>query len=110
MRTLKCNCLDSWNALWSWRATASVRYWSTLASLGSTVITVKLSLHVGQKGRKRFTVGIAITNTVYQRRALLRSREVEGQRLDPVVPRVRGKVHFAGTPGTDRKGKNNPLP
>src|SRR5207249_2286064 len=48
-------------ALWSWRATASARYLSTLAALGRTAIRVKLSLQVGQKGRNRFTLGIAIT-------------------------------------------------
>src|ERR1039457_4368427 len=61
MRTLKCRTLASWCALCSWRPTASARYLSTSASLGRTAISVKLSLQVGQKGRNRFTFGIAIT-------------------------------------------------
>src|SRR5579864_2167806 len=60
-RILKCCCLASWNALWSWRATVSLRYLSTSAPLGRTTMTVKDSLHVGQNGRNRLTLGIAIT-------------------------------------------------
>jgi hypothetical protein len=37
-----------------------VRKESTFASRGSTAIKVKLSLQVGQNGRNRFTLGIAI--------------------------------------------------
>jgi hypothetical protein len=45
------------------RATASAKYLSTSASLGSTAIIVKFSLQAGQKGRNRFTLGIAITSS-----------------------------------------------
>ena len=39
----------------------TARYLSTLASFGSTAMTVKLSPHSGQKGRNRLTFGIAKT-------------------------------------------------
>src|SRR5262249_27529017 len=46
---------------------------------GRTAIRVKLSLQVGQKGRNRFTFGIAITFLVYQNpRARKQSRSLCG--------------------------------
>ena len=61
-----------------------MRYASTLALVGRTAIRVKLSLQVGQNGRNRFTLGIAITVLVYQIGLM-----VDGKGFEPSTPALR---------------------